>query len=465
MTAASDCVTLRAMSTPATELLHPVNGMVLRESVRFAPGAYVLPDGISVAADAVTIDGNGALLVGRDSAGVGVQLEGRRGVEIKHLRVRDYRHGIRAARCESLTLRHLEVRSTAEVPANTVFLDIWKTAADPYGAAILLHDVADSTIEDNDLQHQMNGLLTYDCRRLAVRRNLANYCSGFGFHFYAASHCTLEDNFADYCCRCEPRGPRAGHVGADAAGFLIVHGSCHNVLRRNFARLGGDGFFLAGLSPAFEHAGCDFNLFEENDGSLSPNIAFEATFSQGNVFRNNRADYCNFGFWLGYSRDTHVEDNRVLMNRQAGIACEHGRGMVVRRNQFHGNGHGILLWTHRHEQFQAAFPDQAVSRDWLIEHNTFVRNTVGLRIAADEEHGLRKADPPSSPERRLRPVDHVLQHNQFQDNRIAIELSNCDRTRIVDNTFSGNVEANIRESDCRDTISKPNLGLGGAYVC
>ena len=177
-----------------------------------------------------------------------------------------------------------------------VFLDIWLPADKAYGGGILLWEVSNSRLTENDLSHQMNGLLTYNCRDLTVIGNLANYCSGFGFHLYNTCDSLFEDNYADFCCRYEPRGERYGHIGADAAGFLIVYSSCRNVFRSNYARLGGDGFFLAGLTPDFKPVGCDDNLFESNDGSFSPNIAFEATFSRGNRYLNNFANHCNYGY-------------------------------------------------------------------------------------------------------------------------------------------------------------------------
>src|SRR5690606_4799284 len=111
---------------------------------------------------------------------------------------------------------------------------------------------------------------------------------GFGFHLYETCDSRFQNNVADYCCRYEPRGERKGHMGADAAAFLLVYGSSRNLFKHNFARLSGDGFFLAGLPPdADQPVGCDFNEFEENDASFSPNIAFEATFSRRNVYRGN----------------------------------------------------------------------------------------------------------------------------------------------------------------------------------
>jgi hypothetical protein len=77
--------------------------------------------------------------------------------------------------------------------------------------------------------------------------------------------------------------------------------------------MGGDGFFLAGMIPAYEYAECDNNLFEDNDGSYSPNNAFEATFSQGNIFRSNLANFSSYGFWLGFSKVEHLSRTRLLV--------------------------------------------------------------------------------------------------------------------------------------------------------
>jgi parallel beta-helix repeat protein len=243
-----------------------------------------------------------------------------------------------------------------------------------------------------------------------------------------------------------------------------VYGSSRNVFRRNTARLGGDGFFLAGLGPTGEKRGCDDNLFEENDGSLSPNVAFEATFSRGNVFRNNHADRSNYGFWLGFSWDTEVSCNRMVMNRQAGIAVENGHGFQVRGNSFQGNGHGVLIWSKHVERFAELYPENLTSYGWTIEDNSFTRNGKGIRIAADQDHGIRSPAPELCGKADLRPREHAIRKNDIQDNRVGIELHGADGTVVEENVLSRNVEANLRQEDCRDTRARNNLGSAGAYL-
>ncbi len=448
-----------------TDQIVPTDGMVLREDTVLAPGIYCLPNGLSISEPGVTLDGNGAILIGADRKGCGVSVAAA-GVTVTNLRLQEYYHGIRADSVDGVRLIGNHITSTAEVPPNTIFLDIWLGHKQAYGGAIFLHNVNEAVIEANDLQHQQSGLLSYSCKNLTVKHNNASYNSGYGIHLHETCGSLFDENSADYCCRFEPRdgGLHFGHMGADATGFLAVHGSCRNTFRKNTARLGGDGFFLAGLSPEGQKAGCDNNLFEENDASLSPNIAFEATFCRGNVFRGNYADRCNYGFWLGFSWDTVIENNRMVMNRQAGIAVENGHGFKVRDNKFQANGHGILLWTKYEEQFASLSPESLTSCDWTIEENAFTRNGKGIRIAADQDHGIRPMPEAACGRPECRPRNHVLRKNDIQDNRVGIELYRADVTVIEENILNRNVEANIRREDDRDTLVRDNLGSAGAYL-
>ena len=151
-------------------------------------------------------------------------------------------------------------RSSGPQRGQDLRYDLEITLEQAYGGAIMLWDCEDTHVLENDIQHQMNGLLTYSCRRLTVRRNVASYNSGYGIHLCGTSDSLFEQNWADYCCRFEPRGNaigekdekkpdfRYGHMGADATGFLIIHASCRNVFRQNLARMGGEN--MIGLAKA-----------------------------------------------------------------------------------------------------------------------------------------------------------------------------------------------------------------------
>jgi parallel beta-helix repeat protein len=427
--------------------LLPTNKMEITHDISLQPGVFFIPDGISIAADNVTLDGNGATLVGIGRKGRGVRVLNRKGVTIKNIHILGYAHGIYADGCRDLKITDCQVAVTAEIPANTIFLNIWLPLEKAYGGAILLANTYDSIVTRNDLQHQMNGLLSYNCHGLKVSHNNASYCSGWGFHLYETSDCVYEDNIADYCCRWEPRGPRYGHMGADAAGFLVICNSSRNIFRRNLARLGGDGFFLAGLTPSYESVPCNNNLFEENDGSWSPNIAFEATFSTGNVYRNNYANHCNYGFWLGFSSHGMLEGNSMIGNHQAGIAVENGFDFQVQRNLFQDNQHGILLWSKHIPEFLAAVPENNTSYNWLIDQNEFIHNNHAIYVAANRDHGISPYRVPvgESLSSWRRPHEHTVRKNRFKDNRVGVEALYADQTLLEGNSFEGSLKADFIE--------------------
>ncbi len=409
-----------------------MNGLRINQDTRLEPRIYLLPEGITIDADDVTLDGRGATIMGADKTGAGISLKGRRNITIENLRVMNYYHGISIKGSKEIEIRACTITGTAEIQANSLFLDIWKPAAETYGGAIFMQEATDISIHGNDLQHQMNGLLSYQCQGLTVTHNVASYCSGFGFHLFETCDSTFADNYADFCCRYH-RSEGGSHLGADAAGFLIVFKSCNNVFKRNAARLGGDGFFLAGLTPAGADVGCNNNVFQENDASYSPNNAFEGVFSKGNVYERNQANHSNYGFWLGFSSDCVVRNNQIRHNRQAGIAVENGMRFEIQGNEIDDNTHGILIWTRLYD-FLRQVPDiNPTSSDWLIERNRLLRNRKAIRIAANQDHGVRPLEAEKSP---VLPRDHIIRNNEIRGNTIGIELENVEGTQMDQNALS-----------------------------
>jgi parallel beta-helix repeat protein len=409
-------------------MIIPTDAMHIETDTCLKPGVYYLPNGLDILEDGITLDGSGAVLVGKARNGSAVRIHGRKNVTVMNLRIIEYKYGIDARRCQQLTIAGCKICDTAEVQANTIFLDVWRNAEHSYGGGILLEKVNHSLVQNCDLQHQMNGLHAYHCNALTVRNCNASYNSGWGFHLYETCDSIFDFNYADYCCRYEPRSSNHGHLGADSAGFLIVHNSCRNIFRHNYARLSGDGFFLAGMSPAtteneYEPCECNNNLFEDNDASLSPNIAFEATFSQGNIFRHNHANRCNYGFWLGFSTHNLIEENEITANQTAGIAVENGVDMCARSNQIRENRYGVLIWSKRLPTLETSANYNETSRDWLIESNQLTGNGTAIRIAANQDHGIKAL--PETGECGLpspAPKNHVIRDNHFHENGQNFDL-------------------------------------------
>jgi parallel beta-helix repeat protein len=416
------------------------DGLRISRDTQLEPQVYMLPEGLTIDSDNVVLDGRGATILGLEQRGQGISVSGRKNVLLKNLRVMNYYHGISIRNSSAIEIGNCSITATAEIPSNTLFLDVWKPATEAYGGAIFLEQVTSAKIHDNDLQHQMNGVLSYQCRGLEVTNNLASYCSGFGFHLFETSDSIYADNYADYCCRYYLSGSRS-HLGADAAGFLIIFKSRNNVFRQNFARLGGDGFFLAGLTPDGIDVGCNNNLFEDNDASYSPNNAFEGVFSRGNIYQGNKASHSNYGFWLGFSSDCTLKDNQIHHNRQAGIAVENGVDFKVLGNDLQNNQHGILIWTRSYDFLKAVPAINLTSRDWLIERNRLIQNRKAIRIAANQNHGVRRLDGELS---SVTPHHHVIQNNEIRNNTIGIELEKAEDTEMDENILE-NLVANLQE--------------------
>ena len=85
-----------------------------------------------------------------------------------------------------------------------------------------------------------------------------------------------------------------------------------------------------------------------------------------------------------------------------------------------------------------------------------------MRIAADQDHGVRARPAEEAGQPATRPRGHVLRQNDIQDNRVGIELVHADGTVVEGNLLHGNVEANLRQEDARDTVARNNREAPGA---
>jgi parallel beta-helix repeat protein len=201
----------------------PADGMVITESVRLEPGIYVLPNGISIGMDHVTVEAKDVLILSPTQTGVGIQASGRRGLTIRGLRISGFYHGIRLDNCEDVLVEGVQVRGTQEIEGIDTFLYLWLPIEKAYGGAILLHNVTGGAVRDCDLQHQMNGILMYHTSGVTVERCNASFNSGWGIYLSDSHENTVQDNQLDFCNRVYRR-PENGsiRVEADAAGIVLV---------------------------------------------------------------------------------------------------------------------------------------------------------------------------------------------------------------------------------------------------
>ncbi|MBI5670089.1 MAG: right-handed parallel beta-helix repeat-containing protein [Chloroflexi bacterium] len=409
----------------------PTDQMVITEDTMFAPGVYHLPNGLTIGADNIIVAGDDTLIVSAKQEGVGIRAQGRSNITVRNLAISGYYHGIRCDDCQQVTIEAVKIRDTWEIEGIDTFLYLWLPIEQVYGGAILLHNVKGGAIRDCDLQHQLNGILLYNCDGLTVENNNASFNSGWGVYLSRTNDSIVRSNQFDFCNRLYRR-PEDGsiRVEADAAGIVLVKASSRNQFLKNSCLCGGDGIFVAG----YEHPGkkdpCNDNLFEDNDCRLSPNNAIESTFSQGNIFRRNDCSRSNYGFWMGFSWDNVLEDNIVEFNRWAGIAVEHGYNFTIRNNRIRLNGDGVRLWTRG--GVKAHWPGHEVTYNFTLENNLIESNTIGFNAYTGDD----------SPD--LACHDFHLRGNTFNDNRVGARFGRVQDCSLENNTFTNNVVAAVK---------------------
>jgi parallel beta-helix repeat protein len=342
--------------------------MKITESTILTPGRYTgagnhspeLPI-IEVEADGVVLDMAGAVLDGEDFSGVGILVRRRSDVTIRNGMIRGFYQGLQIENCQRVTIENCVV-SDNHNPVDAGWLaDTANPSEDGFGGGIHLSHVTDSLIEGNTTTNNFNGLDLVRCERVTVRGNDASNSGNVGLHLLASCDNIIEDNRADHCIRF---AGRFWNDTADSAGILLEEFSHRNRIVSNSLRSGGDGFFIRANN---RHPSND-NFIARNDGSFSPNNAFEATFSEGNVFEGNQASFSNYGFWLGYSRNTTVRDNRVISNRTDGVAIEHGCNNTIEANEIRGNLCGVRLW------WSPSPIGDDPSENYAVRENTFSKS-------------------------------------------------------------------------------------------
>ncbi len=428
----------------------PSDGLEISADAELTPGTYVLPRGLTITADNVTISGQGVRLISPTGAGAAISARGRRGLTIRDMAISGYQHGIRLDDCADVTIENVTVRGTAEIVGIDTFLYLWQPIEQVYGGAILLNRVSGGLVRGCDVQHQMDGMLLYGCSGLTVEHNNASFNSGWGVYLAASSDNIVQDNQLDFCNRLYRRPEdRSVRAEADAAAIVLVFGSSRNQFRRNSCIGGGDGIFVAGYRHPGDIQPCNDNLFEDNDCRLSPNNAVEATFSRGNIFRRNDCSRSNYGFWMGFSWDTVIEDNTIEFNRWTGIAAEHAHDLIIRNNRIRLNGDGVRLWT-RGGVVVPYWPGHEVTYNVTLEDNLIEQNISGFV-------GYTGA------ETTVRDCHHFhLKGNTFHDNRVGAQFKRVTDSDVSRNTFAGNIEAALRLIGQPDVLLQHNTFEGNA---
>ena len=332
---------------------------------RVSPGTF-----IEICTDGVTLDLSGVVLDGRETGGVGIRVHDCRDVTIANGAIFGFHYGIHAESVTNLVVRGCMVADNAN-PVDAGWLpDIERPVEEGFGGGIYLNRVSGGAIENNQAGNNFNGISLVRSEHVEVSGNHVSHCGNVGIYLLASSRNEVSHNLAEHCIRYTDR---FWCDTADSAGILLESGSNHNRIIGNNLRYSGDGFFIR----AHNREPSNDNLITGNDGSYSPNNAFEAGFSSRNVFANNVANYSNYGFWLGYSNNSTVRGNEIRANRFDGIAIENGRDNSIEHNRIDGNRNGIRLWA-----------DPSANDPKGSERADRVYSIAGNRISASRDCGI-----------------------------------------------------------------------------
>ena len=277
------------------------DGLVITHSVTFEPGVYnvedVAEDGlIFIAGDGITLDGSGVYINGLDFGGYGIVMNGHSGLTLRHFDIQGFLYAVRIQDAQQVLIESSNLSGNRKETTG-FWLDI-NIPFGYYGGGILFEEVISSTIYNNRLTNQSIGVEMFGSDHNTVVSNTissgpagneAGQNSCWGVRLHSSTFNLIQDNQADYVDR-----ERYGLDSGDAAGVLLVVGSNDNRVVGNSITHGGDGFFIGNEWGAPSNR----NYVAGNDGSYSPHNAFETTFSDGNVFVDNVANYSDYGFWL-----------------------------------------------------------------------------------------------------------------------------------------------------------------------
>ena len=337
---------------------------------------------IEICADGVVLDLSGVVLDGEAAGGIGIWVHDCNDVTIINGVVIGFHFGIYADNVTNLVIRGCVVSDNTNPLGAGWLPDMAAPVEEGFGGGIYLYRIRNSAIENNQANNNFNGISLIRSEHNLISGNNASYCGNVGIYLLKSSHNEILQNRAEHCIRYTDR---FWCDTADSAGILLENGSNHNRVVGNSLRYSGDGFFIR----AHNREPSDDNFISGNDASYSPNNAFEAGFSSGNVFEDNIANYSNYGFWLGYSTNSTVKGNEIKANRFDGIAIEHGQDNRIEGNRIEGNRYGIRLWSDPVPEGSAS--PVSPTRRYTVSGNQ-IKNSrdCGMLVTEDHEVGLKE---------------------------------------------------------------------------
>ncbi|MBN2475283.1 MAG: right-handed parallel beta-helix repeat-containing protein [Pirellulales bacterium] len=369
------CLLLASLLTTATAEEIVVTGdLTLEKNAQ-------LRANLVIRADYVTIDGNGATLLGPGQPGkpdtfqgYGIVADGCRGVTLRNIKVKGFAAALVVSDGDHWLVEGCDFSDNYHVPEAG-----WGNG--PRQGGLILTRVRQSVFRDNRANRVWNGLDLDQCSDNLVLDNDFSHCSNVCLKMATSTRNQILDNNLSYGLRISP-----GEVHArDSTCVLIESGSDDNLFRGNDITHGGDGVFIRVLNGWVSTG----NTFIENDCSYANNNCFEA-WSPGNTFIRNKANHGSYGFWLGGSDQTVLVGNEAAYNgmpdgfhnapeagfSHGGIVFVSGsssHSKIVGNHCHHNHGAGIV--------FRGDVPTKGKrwrTFHWIVQQNCIENNQWGI---------------------------------------------------------------------------------------
>ena len=216
---------------------------VVANDLMLEPGAQ-LSARLVVRASHVSIDGNGATLIGAgtpedpkslESAGIGVLIEGATGVTLKNLRAKGFASGLVVRQAQAISVTDCDFSDNYHNPKHG-----WGEL--PARGGVLLDHVRHSVLRHNRANRVWDGLHLINSDNNLIEDNDLSHCSNTCAKLWKSSRNKFLRNNLSYGLRIDRA---VGEVHArDSTGVLIETGSDDKYWYRNEITHGGDGVLI-----------------------------------------------------------------------------------------------------------------------------------------------------------------------------------------------------------------------------
>jgi parallel beta-helix repeat protein len=355
----------------------------------------------------ITLDGRGTWLIGstagkpKEFRSTAVSAVGVSGVTLKNVNAKGWETGLRVEDGSGWTIDGCNFSDNFHDPA-------FGWGENGRRGGIVFDRVTKSVVRKCKANRVWDACVLVGCRDVTVEENDFSRTSNTCLKLWNSSQNVIRKNNLSYGIRIDP-----GEVHArDSTSVLIESGSNDNRFVGNDCTHGGDGIFVRVLNGWVSTG----NVFEENDVSYANNNGFEA-WSPRNTYRQNKANYCSYGFWLGASDQTTLIDNEASFN---GLASGHHNSPHLPEA-----GHAGIV-------FMFGPSSHTICRGNVCEGN----NGAGIAAIGDLD----------SKGAKWKAFHWIIEQNTLKKNRWGLYLQHADWLHVGSNTFVENSKADVHDA-------------------